>query len=781
MSQADAPGVSAGWRAKLLGGEPQAPDLDGHARLIVHPAYRRLLRVEPLFRRSIPVLIVVFLIVVGLARVSSLTDLARETDIAARDNLNLIATALEAQVAQADRDGMFLSGTPAQELLDNALPIGATGEGRVVVMMDPLQRIIATAPENPALIDRALTDILPGSQPLTVFGARAGVQILTLPDESEVYAAVHLVNAGVDGSVAVFQPRSSVLASWRREVTINAVLFMGTGAILTVMVYAFFAQASRAREADHLYAQSSSRFDTALLRGRCGLWDWDLARGRLFWSPSMYQLLGMEDSAGLMGFGEMRALVHPDDPDLYVLAKDLLESGPASIDHAFRMRHTKGHWVWLRARAEIVHDRDRVPHLIGIAVDVTEQRHLAEKSATADARLRDAIETISEAFVLWDSDNRLVLCNSKYQSLHELPNSLVHPGTPYAAVMASARLPTIRSEIKIEDPATDGSRSFEAQLDDGRWLQISERRTKDGGFVSVGTDITELKRHEEKLLESERRLLQSVLDLKQSRQKLQTQTQQLVELAEKYQEEKSRAEAANTAKSEFLASMSHELRTPLNAIIGFSEIMQSGVFGTIGDRYVQYCRDIHDSGTYLLNVISDILDMSKIEAGRVSLTVESVHLAEVVNECIRIMSGQAADKNIAVDVTIASSLAMLADRRSMKQIVLNLLSNALKFTPSEGRVSMTARQDEDDIVLTVADTGIGIPKDAIDRLGQPFVQVENQLTRKHAGSGLGLAIARSLSQMHGGHMTIASTEGVGTTVTIRLPRIPGDPVRIAAE
>src|SRR5262249_43839658 len=149
-----------------------------------------------------------------------------------------------------------------------------------------------------------------------------------------------------------------------------------------------------------------------------------------------------------------------------------------------------------------------------------------------------------------------------------------------------------------------GARTFEAQLDDGRWLYISERRTKDGGYVSVGTDVTRIKAHEEKLIESEKRLIKTIADLQFSQQALERQAEELADLAEKYSEEKTRAEEANQAKSKFLANMSHELRTPLNAIIGFSEIMESGMFGPIGsDKYREYCRDIHQSGQYLLEVI----------------------------------------------------------------------------------------------------------------------------------------------------------------------------------
>ena len=315
-----------------------------------------------------------------------------------------------------------------------------------------------------------------------------------------------------------------------------------------------------------------------------------------------------------------------------------------------------------------------------------------------------------------------------------------------------------------------GARTFEAQLDDGRWMHISERRTKDGGYVSVGTDITKIKQHEQKLVEGEKRQIATINDLRKSQQALELQTAELADLAEKYAEEKTRAEEANQAKSKFLANMSHELRTPLNAIIGFSEIMESAMFGPLGaGKYTEYSRDIRESGEYLLDVINDILDMSKIEAGGIRLAPEPVELEPILADCLRVVSTRAGEKRVVLKETIDPHIRLVADRRAVKQIALNLLSNAVKFTPDGGAVTVRGRLRGGMVTVAITDNGIGIPKEALRKLGRPFEQVESQLTKRHQGSGLGLAIAKSLTEMHGGAMRICSRLGQGTTVVVRLP------------
>jgi len=541
-----------------------------------------------------------------------------------------------------------------------------------------------------------------------------------------------------------------------------------------ILGFAFHWQSTRAREGDLINDAVRGRIDTALNRGRCGLWDWDLSRGRIFWSQSMFTLLGLENRSDLLTFGEVNALVKSDDIDLFEIADQLISSRIDHIDQTFRMKHVDGHWIWLRVRCELnLVAADSSMHLIGIAVDITEQKSLAEKTVEADVRLRDAIETIPEAFVLWDAGDRLVLCNSHFQKLHRLPDSAVIPGTSYETIIEVGSMPEVRTRLHENANQVPGARTFEAQLEDGSWLHISERRTKDGGYVSVGTDITRIKEHEQKLVDNDLRLRATVIDLKRSQAALERQAIELADLAEKYSREKTRAEEANQTKSKFLANMSHELRTPLNAIIGFSEIMESGMFGKLGsEKYQEYCHDILTSGHYLLEVINDILDMSKIEAGRMKLDMEPLDISKTLAESLRVVAGRAHDKHLVIDANIEQAISVVADRRATKQILVNLLSNAVKFTPDGGKVVVRTRLLGDNIVLMIADTGIGIAPHSLARLGRPFEQVESQLTKTYHGSGLGLAIARSLTHLHGGSMRLRSKLGTGTVVCVSLPRDP---------
>lgn len=229
------------------------------------------------------------------------------------------------------------------------------------------------------------------------------------------------------------------------------------------------------------------------------------------------------------------------------------------------------------------------------------------------------------------------------------------------------------------------------------------------------------------------------------------------------------AEARNTGKSRFLANMSHELRTPLNAVLGFSDIMRQRLFGPLPDRYAEYATSIHTAGQHLLDLINDVLDVSKIEAERYELSRDSFDAREVVSAAITLVRLQADDKGVALaGVLPADVVCVDADRRALKQIALNLLSNAIKFTPNGGSVTASLTVIGPYLELVVSDTGVGVSPDDLKRLGRPYEQA-GDVDQKVQGTGLGLSLVRALAELHGGRMTIESTLGEGTAVTVRLP------------
>ena len=234
------------------------------------------------------------------------------------------------------------------------------------------------------------------------------------------------------------------------------------------------------------------------------------------------------------------------------------------------------------------------------------------------------------------------------------------------------------------------------------------------------------------------------------------------------------AEALASGRARFLANMSHELRTPLNAIMGFSDIMRARMFGQLSDRYAEYAELIHESGAHLLELINDVLDMSKIEAERFELSRESFDAREAASAVIRLMRGQAERAGVILrGVLPPEPLEVEADRRAIKQIALNLVSNALKFTPRNGSVTLTVQALDEALEIVVSDTGVGIAPDDLARLGRPFEQAGDAAQRA-AGSGLGLSLVRAFAKLHGGEMQLESSVGEGTTVTVRMPVLAPD-------
>ncbi|MCA3559796.1 MAG: PAS-domain containing protein [Aestuariivirga sp.] len=723
-------------------------------------------------RLLITSLIVLFLLMLGSSLLVQLTN-SRTTHVAEQNRLSSLYGQLAAQRIKAGIAGAQGAGrTPpvlSGDYLRAMLPEDALAEARVFAVTDSTGQIAASVPASEQLDGKSIDAVLPPNLAKEAPVDSGEMTPLTLASGEEVFASTFGLG-DYPGTLVVLQRQQDVLSAWRSGVTQVTGLFIVTFLVLMLLGAAFHWQAAKAAEADSILGLATARLDKALDRGQCGMWDWDVNRGIIFWSRSMFDMLGMPVKGDYLSFAEMASRIPESDTQLEEAVEQLLDGEITSFDREFRMRHQDGHYVWLRARVALAPgEAQGKPHLMGIVFDITQQKLADKLNKEAELRLKDAIENISEAFVLWDADNRLVLCNSKYQQFHSLPASVCIPGTPYEDVVRAAKEPAITKRTGIRGEGGEG-RSFEVQLADRRWLQINERRTKDGGFVSVGTDITALKLQEERLRMSERELMMTVRDLQKERLLADQQAQRLADLADKYAREKTRAEAANRSKSEFLANMSHELRTPLNAIIGFSEVMLAQMFGPMGsDKYAEYSRDIHRSGQFLLDVINDILDMSKIEAGRMLLECETLQVDAALDEVMRIITPRAFEGGVTVERQVPQGFTLWADRRAFKQVLINLLSNAVKFTPDGGRITVSALASSGVMAIAIRDTGIGIPARDIEKLGRPFEQVENQFTKSRGGSGLGLAISRSFVELHGGTLTIRSTVGKGTEVTVTFP------------
>jgi signal transduction histidine kinase/HAMP domain-containing protein len=339
---------------------------------------------------------------------------------------------------------------------------------------------------------------------------------------------------------------------------------------------------------------------------------------------------------------------------------------------------------------------------------------------SAQTSLVNAIESSDEGVILLDGDARIVLSNS--QVIAFFPDLADRFGT---GMLLPSKL-----ESALAQP------TGEIRLFDSRWLHLSRSTTTDGGSVIIASDITLLKERETVLREA-----------------------------------KDQAESASRSKSEFLANMSHELRTPLNAVLGFSEIIRDAIMGPVDARYQEYANDIYTAGRHLLSLINDVLDLSKIEVGRLELQEGNVDIADVLATCYRIIAGRAKEAGLDVTIDVAPDLPLIrGDERRLKQIVLNLLSNAVKFTPTGGRVIVAADVlQSGEALISVADTGIGMRPEDIKLALEPFRQLDGALNRRYEGTGLGLPLVQRLVQLHGGTLSIKTAPGAGTTIKLRLP------------
>jgi len=606
------------------------------------------------------------------------------------------------------------------------------------------------------------------------------------------------------------------------------------------------------------------------------LWETDAEMRLTYFSDSFRRATGLEP-ADYLGRQTAEVVRAAGDEAQRRAQREALQARAPLRDALITVDHADGKPRWYRVNG--LPRQDGAGRFLGYrggASEVTERVLAEERAHAAEALLRRAIETVGEGFLLFDADDRLVLCNERARQMVPPAADLLVPGVAfedyYRRLLQRGGIPGAGADVEAAVRARMAHRAaggppFEMETANGSWVRVDERRLPDGGAAIVWTDITELHRRSQQLEESERRYAQVTANVpallfrrvrrpdgryeypfvgagaqdlfgeppevlardferalravpeadlaavaaatersaatleawevefrlrppdgrqlwvrgsgRPHRQAdgsvvwdcilLDVTERKLAEMA--LEAAKEAAEQASRAKSDFLAAMSHELRTPLNAILGFAQILSAQMYGPLGvPRYREYADDIQESGYHLLQLINDILDLARLEAGRMTLDEEDVDLAELVEGSVRLMREQAERARLLLTVDPAAALPRVrADGRRLRQILLNLLSNAIKFTPPGGSVTVHSLREPEALCLSVSDSGIGIPEADIPKALSLFGQVEGTWTRRHEGSGLGLPVCKALAELHGGSLDLQSVYGDGTRVSVRLP------------
>ncbi len=502
---------------------------------------------------------------------------------------------------------------------------------------------------------------------------------------------------------------------------------------------------SARKRAEEALLASEARLREAQELAHLGYWELDHATGQVWWSESICRIYEIQPGSFSGLRDEFLTFVHPDDREGLMPPDRLYREGADTFVDEYRLVMRDGRIKYVQSRGSAVRGPDgRVIRTNGTMQDISEARMASTELQQRTDQLRLTFDNMDQGVQIIGADGRITSWNQRLFELLDLPPGTLTVGMPYREygryLIRRGEFGEVDEEAELDRlgalPHAGETVIYERARPNGTALEVRIRALPEGSMIITYTDVSVRRRIEHELREA-----------------------------------KEQAEAANEAKSSFLANMSHELRTPLNAILGFAEVIRDRILGPDeGDRYSSYANHIHESGTHLLALINDILDMSKIDAGRLELADEELELSRLARDSIEMVRGTAQSSGLAISFDDAVPVVVIADRRALKQVLLNLLSNSVKFTEAGGSVTVSSRMTAaGGVALAVADTGIGITSDALPRIFEPFHQGENTLSRRFGGTGLGLSISRRLMELHGGTLEITSSPGIGTLAVVALP------------
>ena len=497
---------------------------------------------------------------------------------------------------------------------------------------------------------------------------------------------------------------------------------------------------------------------------------WDVKNKKIYMSNKCFSLSKIKSMSSI-SFEEFISRVHAKDINFYQLANSAIQGKIDQIEVSFRYQTNIAN-KWFKLKGSLLNNSHGNPYISGLLFDITRDRSQEINAQRLQKTLSEVIDSLPLSFVLWNSKNQLVMCNSKYRDFYSLPPSITKPGTSKSEITQLSMKSMVKIDVQ-KDPNNQlpGLISQqEIQLRDKRWILKTEIKTGAGYIASMALDISNQKISQQDLLNNENELINKVEELDNLRRKQDIQSKQLIELTERYSSERDNIEELENNKSKFLLNMSHELRTPLNAIIGFSDFLKNQVIDD-PDKIREYAEDIYESGNELLGIISNVESMTHLEKEDVKINKKSQKINALVDEVLADFRADIIEKNIIVKNHFDFRENIFCNETAIRQIITNIISNAIKYNKDGGTISINNNEQNGWLNLEIADNGHGMTNEEIDIIFKPFNKSRRSNIINQEGSRLGLPIANTLIQIHDGNIDIKSTPGKGTCVTISVPLI----------
>lgn len=504
--------------------------------------------------------------------------------------------------------------------------------------------------------------------------------------------------------------------------------------------------------------------------------NWSLDNKKIYLSNKIFNIDEI-DRMNSMSFEDFLKKVSGSNTNFYQLANDTIRKKIDQIDTTFKYQTNISN-NWYKLKAKVIVDKAGRRHIYGIMIDNTRDKNHELNANRLQATLNEVIESLPISFVLFDNKDKLIMSNKKFRDFYTIPQSVTNTGMNKSEIKrlltkSLVELPVNKNTDYIDPNNSNSMRVSEIQLKDKRWIMNTEITTSSGYSASMGLDISNQKKNEQTLLKNEHELIYKVEELENLRRKQEIQSQQLIELAKRVNSERDNLRELENDKSKFLLNMSHELRTPLNAIIGFSEMLKNQTITNPG-KIIEYANDIHNSGNELMQIISSIESMTSLEKENITIDKRNQKIDYIIDEVLGDFKNDILQKNISIKNRFDFHSNINCNETAIKQAISNIISNSIKFNKVGGTITIKNEIQNGWLNIIIEDNGHGMQNSKIESIFKPFNKSRKESIINQEGARLGLPIANSLINVHDGNISLQSTVGKGTTVTISIPLISSD-------